>query len=78
MKHLTRIIKNWKIDSGTKRVIQYKYWPKEKKLTLYTSQPGLLIGLHGTLIDKYTETLKKETYPEIKKVELVETEYYWV
>lgn len=72
---LLQIIKDWKIESGMKRVIQYTY--RDGILTLYTSQVGYLIGLRGTLVDKYRQILS-ETMLEFKDVKFVEVSYYWV
>lgn len=72
MYKLQKILRTWKKESGTTRVIQYKYY--RGTLTLYTSQPGLLIGCAGALVDKYTEILK-ENYIDFKQVNFVETEY---
>ncbi len=46
-------------------------------LTIYSSQPGWLIGKGGVLVDKYRKILEKEVY-DFKDLEFVETEYYWV
>lgn len=72
---LRQILKDWKIESRAKRVIQYTY--RDGILILYTSQVGYLIGLRGTLVDKYRQILS-ETMPEFKDVKIVEVSYYWV
>lgn len=72
---LLQIIKDWKIESGMKRVIQYTY--RDGILTLYTSQVGYLIGLRGTLVDKY-KLILSETRLDFKDVKFVEVSYYWV
>ena len=72
---LLQILKDWKIESGMKRVIQYTY--RDGILTLYSSQVGYLIGLRGTLVDKYRQILS-ETMLEFKDVKFVEVSYYWV
>ena len=71
------IIKNWKHEAKARRVIQYKYIRNENKLILYTSEPGILIGAHGRLIEKYTKLLQEVVYPNIRKVDLVEVESHW-
>lgn len=78
MRNIMKILRQWKNEARSTSVILFKYFRKDEKLVVYTSQPGLLIGLHGKMIDKYTPILMAEKYPKIKKVELVETESYYV
>ncbi len=72
---IQKILKRWKKEARTTRVIQYRY--RKGMLTIYSSQPGWLIGKGGVLVDKYREILEKEVY-DFKDLEFVETEYYWV
>lgn len=72
---INKILKQWKIESGTKKVIQYRY--REGTLSIYTSQPGYLIGGAGALVNKYEEILAKELN-DFKDVKFVETESFWV
>ena len=53
-KKIQKIMKKWKEESGATRVIQFKY--RSGILTIYTSQPGWLIGKAGVLSDKYGKT----------------------
>ncbi len=72
---IQKILKRWKKEARTTRVIQYRY--RKGMLTVYSSQPGWLIGKGGVLVDKYREILEKEVY-DFKDLEFVETEYYLV
>lgn len=75
MYKIQKILKKWKKESGVMRVIQYTY--KNGLLTIYTSQPGWLIGKKGELANKYIQIFKKEI-PDFKDLTFIETEYYWV
>ena len=75
MYKIQKILKKWKKESGAMRVIQYTY--KNGLLTIYTSQPGWLIGKKGELANKYKQIFKKEI-PDFKDLTFIETEYYWV
>lgn len=72
---IRKFLKDWKEEVGVTRVIQYRY--RNGMLTIYTSQPGLLIGKAGVIVDKYREILKQEIF-DFKELEFVQTEYYWV
>lgn len=74
-REIQRIIREWKKESKTTRVIQFQY--KRGILTIYTSQPGWLIGRRGVLVDKYFEIFKKELL-DLKELKFEETDYYWV
>ncbi|MEY8352547.1 hypothetical protein AALB39_04230 [Lachnospiraceae bacterium 54-53] len=71
---IKKILKAWKKESGTDRVIQFRY--RGGILKIYTSQPGWLIGRSGVLHDKYEQLLKGEIY-DFKAIEFIETDYYW-
>ena len=73
-KIIQKIIKKWKEESGATRVVQYRY--RDGILSIYTSQPGYMIGKAGCLVYKYEDILKNELKKK-KKIDFVETEYYW-
>lgn len=75
-KHIQKIMRQWKKESGSNRVCQFQL-QSDGKLVLYTSQPGRFIGLHARLYDKYESILKNEI-PKINSVDIVETNWYWV
>lgn len=50
MRLIQDILKGWKEESGSNRVVQYQY--RSGVLTIYTSQPGWFIGVGG----KFEET----------------------
>ena len=77
-RNLTKIIKEWKDESGVKGIIQINACPTVRAtLTICTDRPGLMIGKGGCLIDKYREKIQKE-YPNIKKIEFVETDSWYI
>lgn len=77
-RNLTKIIKEWKDEAGVKGIIQINALSTVRDtLTICTDRPGLMIGKGGFLIDKYKEKIQKE-YPNIKKIEFVETDKWWI
>lgn len=72
---IMNILKRWKAEAGAKRVIQFRY--SKGVLTIYTSQPGFLIGKAGKLHEKYNNIFENELQG-FKKIMFVETDYYWV
>ena len=73
-KIIQKILKEWKHESGAKRVIQFKY--RNGILSIYTSEPGYMIGKAGCLVDKYQRIIKKEM-SDFERVEITETDNYW-
>ncbi len=73
-KIIQKIIKKWIEESGATRVVQYRY--RDGILSIYTSQPGYMIGKAGCLVYKYEDILKNEL-SDLEKIDFVETEYYW-
>ena len=75
---LTELIKQWKDEAGVKGIIQINAYPTSKNtLIICTDRPGIMIGRGGCLIDKYREKIQKE-YPDIKKIEFVETDRWYI
>ena len=75
---LTELIKQWKDEAGVKGIIQINAYPTARgMLTICTDRPGIMIGRGGCLIDKYREKIQKE-YPNIKKIEFVETDNWYI
>lgn len=88
---IQRILREWKKEAKATRVIQFKYTNKtiydeetasshtEKKLKIYTSQPGFLIGYHGSLFYKYAAELIKENIVSTPgDISFEETAWNWV
>lgn len=73
-KIIQKILKKWKCESGAKRVIQFRY--RNGILSIFTSEPGYMIGKAGCLVYKYEDILRKE-FSDFIKVEFTETENYW-
>lgn len=69
---IRKILKDWKKESGSNRVMQYKY--RGGRLTIYTSQPGYIIGKGGATLSKYNEILKEKVL-DLTNIDLVETAY---
>lgn len=63
------ILKEWKKEAKSTKPLQYKY--KDGVLTIYTSQPGYLIGKAGHLYNKYRERLLKN-FPKLKEIKMEE------
>ncbi len=57
------IVREWKSESGIKRyddpTVIHQH---EGKLFIITKQPGLFIGYHGNLINKYREVFRNHGY----------------
>ena len=77
-KYISDIIKEWKDEAGVKGIVLVgAHYYKSGKLIICTDRPGLMIGLHGELVDKYTEKLNKvDKY--IKGIEFVETDPWYI
>ena len=54
-KIIQKILKKWKCESGAKRVIQFRY--RNGILSIFTSEPGYMIGKAGCLVYKYEDIL---------------------
>lgn len=74
-KIIQKVLKEWKQESGVKRVIQFRY--RDGILSIFTSEPGYMIGKAGFLVYKYEDILKNEL-SDFVKVKFTETENYWV
>ena len=72
-KRIQRIVKQWKEEAGVTRVIQWTY--KDGILTLYTAQPGFMIGKAGKLFDKYYSILRRGVYG-LTELKFVETDWF--
>lgn len=76
--YIVKIIKQWKEECGVHSPIQFKFSLLNDTLTIYTSQPGYLIGAEGHTYIKYKDMLKKEFYfDENFKIDFVETDFYY-
>ena len=57
-REIHNIIKEWKHEAGVCGIILTNHtYPGSPYLTIFTSNPGLMIGYHGELKDKYTVAL---------------------
>lgn len=74
-KEMQRILKNWKSEAKADKVIHFTF--KHGELTIYTNQPGYLIGKGGWLINKYTKILKNGIR-NLENVRIIETNWYTV
>ena len=54
------ILSSWKSEAKVDDPLLISYDYKKKKLIIYTTKPGYLIGLHGKIIKKYSETLNEK------------------
>ena len=64
-KYLIDIIKDWKKEAGVRPLDETTLFHVCKN-TIYiiTSKPGLFIGYHGKLVDKYRQLIKDNGYDE--------------
>lgn len=56
---VSKVMNDWKKEAGVETPILWKRDSKRNKICLYTTRPGLFIGLHGTTYQKYHDLLKK-------------------
>lgn len=54
------ILKQWQKEAHAETPLLIKYDYKRKKMIIYTTRPGLLIGFHGSIIDKYSKLLNEK------------------
>lgn len=71
------ILKQWKLECKLKRPIYYWYNRITGELTICSSEVGLLIGVYGSLVDKYKQILK-ESIRNFKEVRFQEINYHWI
>ena len=77
MYRIRTILKMWKAEAKADRPIQYHFSYVTGESIWCAPQPGLLIGLPGTLVYKYRDLLKNSV-PEFKTVRFQEVERYYV
>lgn len=53
------IIRQWKYEAGVDSPIMFKY-DSSGEITIYTSQPGFLVGKAGTIINKFKLIFQNE------------------
>lgn len=70
-----RILKDWKIECGTRELAMWKYSHCKNKVTICTPQPSLFIGKGGCLYNKYLALLKEKLCNDDIQVEFIETDY---
>ena len=72
------IIKEWKHEAGVRGIIlTNNTYSGSPYLTIFTSNPGLMIGYHGELKDKYIKKLRTVMNGLIE-VHFVETDEYYI
>ena len=58
-REIHNIIKEWKHEAGVRGIILINNtYSGSPYLTIFTSNPGLMIGYHGELKDKYIKKLR--------------------
>ena len=68
---IQEILRQWKYECRITHTILFRY-TSDEILKIYTDKPGIMIGLHGIIVDKYTQIFKSyDKYFE--KIEFVET-----
>ena len=77
-REIHNIIKEWKHEAGVRGIILTGHTsPSSPYLTIFTSNPGLMIGYHGELKDKYIKKLRTEMNGLID-VHFVVTDKYYI
>lgn len=77
-KELSKLIKEWKDEAGVKSIILIGAYPTARhKLKICTDRPGLMIGFHGKLINKYKNKIQ-EKFPNIEEIEFIETDKWFI
>ena len=59
---INKVIQYWKEDAHLHEPIMYDINYDTKEITIYTTRPGLLIGVGGEIVNKYKEKMK-EVFP---------------
>lgn len=54
------IVKQWKKEAHVEEPLLIKYDYNRKKMIIYTTRPGWLVGFHGNIIDKYSKLLNEK------------------
>ena len=54
------ILGQWKKEAHVEEPLIIKYDYKRRKMIIYTTKPGYLVGFHGNTINKYSELLKEK------------------
>lgn len=77
-REIHNIIKEWKHEAGVRGIILISHTsPSSHYFTIFTSNPGLMIGYHGELKDKYIEKLRIEM-KGLLDVHFVDTDKYYI
>lgn len=80
MERIDDIVKAWKGEAGLSRkdIILLSAFPNSREtLKIYTGKPGYMIGKGGCLYQKYKQIIL-EKYQNIKEIELVETDCWYI
>lgn len=73
---IAKIITEWKTEAKVTAPVLWKFNYSTNELNISTTRPGLLIGLHGRLINKYKSKFDEELYGKIKNIEFTECDDY--
>lgn len=77
-KEISKVLKQWKRESGVDGIILVGAFPEVKdSIKLCSNRPDLLIGNNRNLINKYKKDLKR-ICPSIKRIELIDTKNWYV
>ena len=69
-KKIQEIIRQWKQECGITHMILFRY--SSHVLKICTDRPGIMIGLHGITVYKYTDIFKSYD-KNFEKIEFIET-----
>ena len=68
---LYEIMKAYKEEAHVKHTILFRY--TNRKLIVCTDRPGYMIGMRGSLVEKYNQ-ICRDIDPRFESIEFVETE----
>lgn len=69
-KKIQEIIRQWKQECGITHMILFRY--SHNVLKICTDKPGIMLGFHGSTVDKYTDIFKSYD-KNFEKIEFIET-----
>ena len=71
---IKEILTKYKNESKLIRPFTYRYDRLQKRVIICTADPGIMIGLRGSLVEKYQDILK-ETFGEdqVTGIDFIET-----
>lgn len=70
--YVDSVLREWKEESKVTHLMLYKI--VNGVLTIYTDRPGPLIGFHGERVARFSEKLKRLSYPKVTDIRIETTD----